>query len=196
MRDSYESLAKSFRKRTDPLKFAWSKSEREELICQIHQKINLLGRFLDTNDQVAILAQSISVAVAPRAVQMLLQYWKDANRVYALLYRSWTCKCRETHCAHLWLQHHATAQFDFKMLVLFAQPWGATTLGNWRQQGLRIQRAMNADCVKEATVVIATCAGPSIPRGPSIGSSKPRIRLSSILSKEPKCADPKGRIVR
>lgn len=192
MRRTFASLTSLYERESARLKFALSQSdtERIELVQTIQQKVELLTKFLDGSDQVAVLVRAQSANVSAHAVQTLLQYWKYAGRVYGLLYRSWICPCKRSHCAHLWLQHHAVPQSDFQMRLLVSSPGSGPSPRGWRQQGLCIQRLVVAEGVQEHSIVVASASAVPIPRvstpvarpapvpKPGILGRKPRPRLS------------------
>ena len=146
------------------LKFACDKRGREEIIQHLQRCNEKLNKLLDRSDQVATLQQLKTVAVSPKAVKTLLQYWQHADRVYALLYQSWACPCKASHCAHLWLQHQTSATFEFRVLVLFA-PRGLNTnsLPPWEQQGLQIRAGMKVNDLKQIVVPAALTPPPARP---------------------------------
>lgn len=139
---SYKSLKDKYIHRCDKLKFATSKDQRDEILSEIHAKIEKLERILAASDQVAAFEEPSKLAVSRQSVNNLMGYWKHADRIFALLLSSWICPCRQTHCAHLWLQHRTSAHFEFRMLVMFAPKNSKSSLvAPWQQHGLKIEWA-------------------------------------------------------
>jgi hypothetical protein len=139
MARAYTSLLAKYQHEHDRFKFSLSQHRRSEIMDTIHQKIKSLGKFLTASDQVAAFEQSSKIAVSSRSVKNLIGYWRHADRIYALISSSWICSCKQSHCAHLWLQHRTTDSFEFRMLVLFA-PKSCNTLPapRWQQHGIQI----------------------------------------------------------
>jgi hypothetical protein len=139
MAKAYTSLLTRYQHEHDRSKFSLSQHRRAEIMNSIRQKIKRLERFLTASDQVAAFEQSSKVAVSSRSVKNLIGYWRHADRIYALISSSWICSCKQSHCAHLWLQHRTTDSFEFRMLVLFA-PKSCNTLPapRWQQHGIQI----------------------------------------------------------
>jgi hypothetical protein len=153
MRKSYARLTDNYKHGCDKLKFATSKGQRDEVLSEIHTKIKKLERILAASDQVAAFEEPIKSAVSRQSVNNLVSYWKHADRIFALLLSSWVCACRQTHCAHLWLQHRTSAHFEFRMLVMFAPTSSNPSLvAPWRQHGLKIEWASLKDHVAEQVV--------------------------------------------
>jgi hypothetical protein len=136
---AYDRLVDRYGHEHARLKFAFSQHQRNEILSSIHQKIQTLERILETSDQVASFEQSVIKAVSPRTVNDLVGYWRHADRIYALISSSWVCGCKQSHCAHLWLQHRTKAGFEFRMLVLFeASNCRTSTTPPWQQHGIQI----------------------------------------------------------
>ena len=188
MQRTFASLSAIYEQESARLQFALSQSdaERDELVQTIQQKIELLAKFLDGNDQVAILVRAQTANVSAHAVQTLLQYWKYAGRVYGLLYRSWICPCKQSHCAHIWLQHHAAPQSDFQMRLLVSSPDNGPSPRGWRQQGLRIQRRTVAEGVLENSIVITSAPAQPMPRVSTLFAKLPPVHRPGILGRKPK----------
>jgi hypothetical protein len=136
---AYDRLVDRYDHEHARLKFAFSQHQRNEILGSIHQKIQTLERILETSDQVASFEQCVRKAVSPRTVNDLVGYWRHADRIYALISSSWVCGCKQSHCAHLWLQHRTTAGFELRMLVLFeASSCHTSTTAPWQQHGIQI----------------------------------------------------------
>ncbi|KAK5682956.1 hypothetical protein LTS10_004484 [Elasticomyces elasticus] len=136
-----EVLKSSFGYRKEQLKFGFGKSQREELMKEIRATNKKLDRLLEKSEKVVGYQKSLTTPVSPKAVKSLLQYWKDADRVYTLIHRSWGCQCQSQHCAQLWLQHRTASTFEFKLLVLWSSRCVLTQpCPPWSSQGLRITR--------------------------------------------------------
>jgi hypothetical protein len=138
MAKAYTSLLTRYQHEHDRFKFSLSQHRRSEIMDTIHQKIKRLERFLTASDQVAAFEQSSKVAVSSRSVRNLIGYWRHADRIYALISSSWICSCKQSHCAHLWLQHRTTDSFEFRMLVLFAPKSCKLPAPRWQQHGIQI----------------------------------------------------------
>ncbi|KAK4932548.1 hypothetical protein LTR49_000972 [Elasticomyces elasticus] len=131
----------SFEYRKEQLKFGFGKSQREELMKEIRATNKKLDRLLEKSEKVVSYQKSLTTRVSLKAVKSLLQYWKDADRVYTLIHRSWGCQCQSQHCAQLWLQHRTASTFEFKLLVLWSPRCVLTQpCPPWSSQGLRITR--------------------------------------------------------
>ena len=100
-----EVLETGFDYRKEQLKFGLGRARREDLLKEIRANNKKLDRLLEKSDKVASYRKPTTVAVSPRVVKSLLQYWRHADRIYALIHRSWGCQCSQQHCAYLWLQH-------------------------------------------------------------------------------------------
>jgi hypothetical protein len=73
-----------------------------------------------------------------------------------LLLSSWVCPCRQTHYAHLWLQHRTSAHFEIGMLVMFAPASSnLSQVAPWQQHGLKIEWASLKDSVAKQIVTAA-----------------------------------------
>lgn len=142
MLKSYTCLKDKYKSGCEKLKFATSKDQRVEILSEIHGKIKKLERILAASDQVAAFEEPSKLVVSRQSVNNLMGYWKHADRIFALLLSSWVCPCRQTHCAHLWLQHRTSAHFEFRMLVMFAPTNSNSSLAApWQQHGLKIEWA-------------------------------------------------------
>ena len=146
MLKSYTRLREKYKNGCEKLKFATSKDQRDEILSEIHAKIKKLERILAASDQMAAFEEPSKLAVSRQSVSNLMGYWKHADRIFALLLSSWVCPCRQTHCAHLWLQHRTSAHFEFRMLVMFAPANSNSSLvAPWQQHGLKIEWASLKD---------------------------------------------------
>lgn len=158
---SYTSLKDKYRHGCDKLKFATSKDQRDTILSKIHEKIEWLERILAASDQVAAFEEPSKLAVSRQSVNNLMGYWKHADRIFALLLSSWVCPCRQTHCAHLWLQHRTSAHFEFRMLVMFAPANSNSSLvAPWQQHGLKIEWASLKDPVAKQLVTAVVMPPP------------------------------------
>jgi hypothetical protein len=104
----YTRLADRYKHEHDRLKFAFSKAQREEILSEVHAKIEWLRNILAISDQLAAFEDSSKLIVSRQSVENLMGYWKHADRIFELLLSSWVCPCQQTHCAHLWLQHRTS----------------------------------------------------------------------------------------
>jgi hypothetical protein len=160
MLKAYTRLTDRYKHEHNRLKFAISKDQRDETLSDIHAKIKKLERILAASDQVAAFEEPSKLAVSRQSVNNLMGYWRHADRIFALLLSSWVCPCRQTHCAHLWLQHRTSAHFEFRMLVMFAPAnSNSSQVAPWRQHGLKIEWASLSDPV--ASKIVATALMPS-----------------------------------
>ncbi|KAK3073075.1 hypothetical protein LTR53_005652 [Teratosphaeriaceae sp. CCFEE 6253] len=173
-----EILKTSFEYRKEQLKFGFGRSQRDELLKEIRTTNEKLDRLLVKSEKVATYQQSLTTSVAPRAVKSLLQYWRDADRIYALLHRSWGCLCQEKHCAHLWLQHRTGATFEFKLLVLWSpQSVSAQPCPPWISQGLLITRTESR--VERLRVPLSSVSGSAL-APPTAGAARYCARGSAV----------------
>lgn len=142
MLKAHTRLVDRYKREHDRIKFAISRSQRIETLSEIHSKIKMLERLLAASDQMTAIEQPSRMAVSRQSVNNLVGYWRHADRIFALLLSSWVCPCRQTHCAHLWLQHRTSAHFEFRMLVMFAPANSiASSMAPWHQHGLKIEGA-------------------------------------------------------
>ena len=167
-------LRRQYSLRKEQVAFGLGKPQLEELIKQVHRDNKKLEKLLDKSEKIASIRTSKTVAISPRAVKSLLQYWHHADQIYALVSRSWECACREKHCAHLWLQHRSSISFGIKFLVLWAPSIHAQEqLPPWDRQGLRVtlhrtaetSAAMGGSCVvsqAEGAILTASSSKPSV----------------------------------
>lgn len=120
-----------------------SKWCREDLLEELHQKLEKLDTFITRRDEVATLEQQNSLVISQQAIKALLQHWRHADRVYGLIYQRMGCQCKQSHCAHLWLQHQATSVFELKLLILFCSPARQLQGSHrWQPQGLQIRQTL------------------------------------------------------
>jgi len=139
MRRAYAQFRRVYKHEIDRMQFTVWETCRHELFHSIQQKIEELAKLLDVSDQVAALEQPTRSVLPARGIHGLLQYWQHASRVYGLMYQKWGCACKSTHCAHIWLQHRTSKDFEFRMLVLFAsKAMDASPTAPWQQHGLQI----------------------------------------------------------
>jgi hypothetical protein len=187
MLKSYTRLKDKYRCGCERLKFATSKDQRDEILSEIRSKIKKLQDILAASDQVAAFEESSKLAVPRQSVNNLIGYWKHADRIFALLLSSWVCPCRQTHCAHLWLQHRTSAHFEFRMLVMFAPTNSNSSLvAPWQQHGLKIEWAS----FRGPVAVVDTALMPSpqkLVMPSSIAGQRPR---PGILSRHGKTNKP------
>lgn len=183
MAKAYTHLSDTYKYEHERLKFAFGQRLRKETLNGIHRKIKLLKRILAESDQVAAFEDSNKVALSPRSVRNLVGYWRHADRVYALLLSSWICPCKQSHCAHLWLQHRTSPSFDFRMLVLFA-PKGCNTSKSspWQQHGIQIEWTSSTSDVGNQVVASALVPTPKIPMQLPAIVNQPR-RLGGLSRK-------------
>lgn len=161
MLKAYTRLRDKYRHGREKLKFATSKDQRDEILSEIHAKIEKLERFLAASDQFAAFEESSKLAISRQSVKNLVGYWRHADRIFALLLSTWVCPCRQTHCAHLWLQHRTSARFEFRMLVMFAPTSSSSSLvAPWQQHGLKIEWASLKDPVAKQIVDAALMPPP------------------------------------
>lgn len=195
MLKSYTRLTDKYKHGCEKLKFATSKDQRDEVLSEIHGRIKKLERILAASDQVAAFEEPSKLAVSRQSVNNLMGYWKHADRVFALLLSSWVCPCRQTHCAHLWLQHRTSAHFEFRMLVMFAPANSNSSLvAPWRQHGLKIEWASLKDHV--ATQIVTTALVPT-PQRPILPSAIAGQRVKTgILSRHKKGERPAKASIR
>jgi hypothetical protein len=192
---SYKSLKDKYRNGRDNLKFAISKDQRDEILSEVHAKIEKLERILAASDQVASFEEPSKLAVSRQSVNNLMGYWKHADRIFALLLSSWVCPCRQTHCAHLWLQHRTSAHFEFRMLVMFAPTNSNSSLvAPWQQHGLKIEWASLEDPVKKQLVNTVLMPPPQRLMVPSAVAGQ-RVK-SGILSRRGKASKPAKASIR
>lgn len=195
MLKSYTRLKDKYKNGYEKLKFATSKDLRDEILSDIHAKIEKLERILAASDKVAAFEAPSKLEVSRQSVDNLVGYWKHADRIFALLLSSWVCPCRQTHCAHLWLQHRTSAHFEFRMLVMFAPKNSNTSpVAPWQQHGLKIEWASLKDPV--AKQLVNTVAMP--PTQKLVVSSAvagQRVR-SGILSRHRKASKPAKASIR
>jgi hypothetical protein len=101
------------------------------------------------------------------------------------LLSSWVCPCRQTHYAHLWLQHRTSAHFEIGMLVMFAPASSnLSQVAPWQQHGLKIEWASLKDSVAKQIVTAAFMPSPHSPIVPSAIAGQ-RMR-PGILSRHSK----------
>lgn len=183
MAKAYTSLLSRYQHEHDRLKFTLSQHRRSEIMGSIRQKIEKLEKILTASDQVAAFQQSNKVAVSPRSVKSLIGYWRHADRIYALISSSWVCSCKQSHCAHLWLQHRTTDSFEFRMLMLFA-PTSCTTspTSRWQQHGIQIDLKRLDDQLSTQMIASALIQSPKKPLQPA--SVVGKVSRPSILSRK------------
>ena len=195
MLKSYTRLKDKYRSGCDRLKFATSKDQREEILLEIRAKIRKLERILAASDQVAAFEEPSKLAVSRQSVNNLMGYWKHADRIFALLLSSWVCPCRQTHCAHLWLQHRTSAHFEFRMLVMFAPTNSSSSLvAPWQQHGLKIEWTSLKDPVAKQLVTAVVMPPPQRLVVPSVMAGQ-RVR-AGILSRRTKANKPAKASIR
>lgn len=136
---AYNRLVTTCKHGHERFKFVCKDRHRNELIRNIHRKLEILERILEGSEEIIKVGPTSKDALSPRVVNNLVGYWRHADRIYTLLVSSWGCLCKQNHCAHLWLQHRTSPSFDLRMLILFA-PQGCTVSGDppWRQNGIQI----------------------------------------------------------
>jgi hypothetical protein len=158
---AYTRLTERYKHGREKLKFATSKSQRDEALSEIRAKIRWLERILAASDQVAAFEEPSKMAISRQSVSNLMGYWRHADRIFALLLSSWTCPCRQKHCAHLWLQHRTSAHFEFRMLVMFAATNNNPSLAApWQQHGLKIEWTAFEDPVAKQLLASALVPPP------------------------------------
>lgn len=158
MAKAYDFLAERYSHESRRMRTVFSKTWRREQLTAIHMKIKVLERLLSSEDKAATFEQANKVGVTSQSVNNLVGYWRHAARIHALLLMSWVCPCRQTHCANLWLQHHTSDQFEFRMLVLSARTGGNAHSASWQQQGIKISGPLDEAAVRN--LVAATIAPP------------------------------------
>ena len=122
--------------------FAFGKHQHDVLLQRIRSTNEKLDRLLQKSEVVASYQNVSITAVSGTAASPLVCYWKDADRLYTLMDRSWSCQCHENHCAYLWLEHRTMKSFEFKLLVLWSQQCVRTASATpWDRRGLRITRS-------------------------------------------------------
>ena len=84
MLQAYTRLTEKYKHRRDKLKFATSKSQRDEALSDIRAKIKRLERILAASNQVAAFEEPSKLAVSRQSVSNLMGYWKHADRIFAL----------------------------------------------------------------------------------------------------------------
>lgn len=192
---SYTSLQNKYRHGCDKLKFATSKDQRDAILSELHAKIEKLERILAASDQVAAFEEPNKLAVSRQSVNNLMGYWKHADRIFALLLSSWVCPCRQTHCAHLWLQHRTSAHFEFRMLVMFApKNSNSSQVAPWQQHGLKIEWASLKGPIAKQIVNTALMPAPQKLVVPSAIAGQ-GVR-SGILSRREKARKPAKASIR
>lgn len=161
-------LKRQWEYRKEQVQFGLGKPHREELLKQIHRDNKKLEKLLDKSEKIASVRTSKTVAISPRAVKSLLQYWHHADQIYALVRQSWECTCRENHCAHLWLQHRSSMSFEIKFLVIWAPNTHAKEqLPPWDRQGLRV----TLSSAEPLTIKSGACARSSAVATSAVASS-------------------------
>lgn len=178
----------SFEYRKEQLKFGFGEPQRKELLKEIRTNNKKLDKLLEKSDKIASFKTSKTVAVSPKAVKSLLQYWRHADSVYALIHRSWGCTCQEQHCAHLWLQHRPSSVFEFKLLVLWSpRSLGAQATQFWQPQGLRVicyEGTVSAAQPVVSPAIASPSATPATVNAPagimSGGSRRRRLAQSAV----------------
>ena len=194
MLKSYTRLKDKYKNGCEKLKFAISKDQRDEILSDIHEKIKKLERILAASDQVAAFEEPSKLAVSRQSVNNLMGYWKHADRIFALLLSSWVCPCRQTHCAHLWLQHRTSAHFEFRMLVMFEPTNSSSSLvAPWKQHGLKIEwTSLKGPIAKQLVDTVLVPPPPRLLVPSAIAGQQVR---SGILSRNRKASKPaKGSI--
>jgi hypothetical protein len=192
---SYRCLTEKYKRGWERLKFATSKDERDEILLDIHAKIKKLERILAASDLVTAFEEPSKLAVSRQSVNNLMGYWKHADRIFALLLSSWVCPCRQTHCAHLWLQHRTSAHFEFRMLVMFAPASSNSSLvAPWQQHGLKIEWASLKGPIAKQIVTTTFMPSPRNSIAPSAVAGQ-RIR-PGILSRKGKAGRPPKASIR
>jgi len=137
---AYDRMVNTCKHEHDRFKFVCKDRHRNELLRNIHRKLVILERILEWSEEIVKVGPSSKEILSPRVVNNLVGYWRHADRIYTLLLSSWSCPCKQNHCAHLWLQHRTSPSFDLRMLILFA-PQGCAVSGDppWRQNGIQIE---------------------------------------------------------
>jgi hypothetical protein len=198
MLKAYTRLTDRYKHEHNRLKFAISKDQRDETLSEIHAKIKKLERILAASDQVAAFEEPSKLGVSRQSVNNLMGYWRHADRIFALLLSSWGCPCRQTHCAHLWLQHRTSAHFEFRMLVMFAPAnSNSSQVAPWRQHGLKIEWASLNDPVASKIVATALMPPPQKVVLPSaIAGQRVKSGILSRLNKANRPAKPSIRYIK
>ena len=110
------------------------------MLNEVRKLNGKLERFLEKNDKVAIYRRSPTTAISKKEERSLVQYWRHADKIYALIHQSWGCQCKNQHCAYLWLQHRTARTFELRLLVLWApQTVPGSAILPWDRQGLQIK---------------------------------------------------------
>lgn len=150
-----------------------NESKRERLFKDLTKGNEQLRTLLDSSDRIATLQKSRGVTKKVADMKGMRHFWRQTDKLYGLLNRSWDCQCRELHSASLLLQHRTAATTDFQ-LFLFS---GTGEQGNpenvfWTGQEAKIRVLEDQSSIKRtsksrvsftsSTTTIAAAAGPQI----------------------------------
>ena len=167
-------------------KFIIRHEVRQRLIGELRKGNQDLEKLLQNSDNISS-AQKARMArgrasLSPAAMN---EFWRHADGLYKALSESWDCTCKRHHRARLVLQHRASSEKEFKLLLFHGSPTpDPTTNTKWDHHCLKIvEKTRSLDMTLDSKASI-----PSPPRLSTCHSPQHRMNtpLRSALRARPR----------
>jgi hypothetical protein len=94
MKAFQESLKSKVGRKRQHLKFACHRDNREDLLRQISELNRRLDEFMKKQDTIATYRAPVTTPISKKEEKDLVQYWRHADKIYALIHQSWGCRCK------------------------------------------------------------------------------------------------------
>ncbi|KAF2716733.1 hypothetical protein K431DRAFT_278294 [Polychaeton citri CBS 116435] len=157
----------------DRVKFALGGSQREALVEEMAGHIQTLHDIVEDNDKVAAIGQTAK-AQSLYFPKHLLTFWMHADRIFHLLEDVWKCKCRSTHCAHLWLRSGLEKNVGLELVLKYCHG-DPQTNAPWEEQPTSIR-------LTEWPDIATSSAQSSLPQLPSLQARTSKVSIRTTAS--------------
>jgi hypothetical protein len=104
------------------VKFSTHAKPREAATKRVEQILEQIQRLLVQNDEAATTRANLASKSSAKVQSTLLHFWKHARAVYDLITITWSCACRQRHCADLLLVHRTLPDSTLDLWFRYALP--------------------------------------------------------------------------
>lgn len=175
---------------TQRIKISLGETARNELVERVEKLNSQLRNILKVSDEITTAERSAAARKNSSLPKAMLSFWRNADKVYALLKTAWQCTCVSMHSAHLLLENRTYQKIDLSIALMYGTGVleGATPSWAWHDTVIVMADKQALPSLNTSTVAPPTLPHPTGPKGWSSHPLRSAMRRSGGKQKSVKLA--------